>query len=61
MINLNMRQREKWTYKEIYTLNILSQYKVPQRVIGKILLRSRKAIERKKRHLKEMNIRYDYT
>lgn len=52
-MNICLRQGERWNDWEVSTLDILSEYRVPQRIIGKILLRTKKAIERKKYHLKK--------
>ena len=51
MENLCMRQGEKWSDWEVGTLNILSGCKVPQKIIGSVLMRTQKSIERKKAHL----------
>ena len=53
MEDLCIRQGERWNDWEVSTLDTLSAYYIPQHVIGRILLRTRKAIERKKYHLKE--------
>jgi len=50
-MQINFRSHQRWTNWEVQTLKILSQYNVPQRVIGQILGRSRKAVERKKYYL----------
>ena len=50
---LDWRAREKWTIHEVESLNILKKYKIPSRDVGRILLRSPKAVRMKLYHLKK--------
>jgi len=52
---LNYKSGTKWTDWEIDTMKKLMEYHVPQRVIGSIIGRSRKAVERKVYHLRRSN------
>lgn len=52
---LNYKSGEKWTDWEVDTMKKLIEYKVPQRVIGSILGRSRKAVERKVYRMRRSN------
>jgi len=52
-MRINYRSHKRWSDWDTETLKLLSEYEVPQRVIGYIVGRSRKSVERKKYHLKK--------
>lgn len=55
-LEMDWRQYNRWTSHEMSCLSILKKYKIPSKDVGRILLRSPKAIEMKIYHLNKKRV-----